>query len=98
MEIAEVVGPGGAGPGAGLGWGVIPVSGKEPAPGRGRSVKPEAETQEQLGWGVGEVARIWAWDPAGGGGRVQTQGSADLEGVWNSGRAEAWKGLVSTRS
>lgn len=47
-----------------------PVSGEDLGPGCGRSVKPEAESQEQRGWGVGEVARIWVWDlGAGGGGK-----------------------------
>lgn len=45
-----------------------PVSGEDLGPGCGRSVKPEAESQEQLGWGVGEVARIWVWDLGAGGG------------------------------
>lgn len=76
-----------------------PVSGEDLGPGCGQSVKPEAESQEQLGWGVGEVARIWVWDlGAGGVGGVQTQGSVDLEGVWTPERTEAWKGLISTRS
>lgn len=43
-----------------------PVSGEDLGPGCGRSVKPEAESQEQLGWGVGEVARIWVWDLGAG--------------------------------